>query len=368
MVRTSGCGYPTVVAAAFLLNLQLVATRNTEISDGRPSNTTFNFLAIGDWGDDTADQRVNAAGMGAVAAEIGAAHVIALGDNFYHSNESHCDTSGGHYGGICNNNMDGIDGVDRFKSTFESVYTAESLRTIPWYAIAGNHDHAGNVTAQIAYTTNAQNAPLPSGRGLPAKRWNFPSYYYNVTQRVEVPGSGGKTVELEFLLIDSCIMAAGPPAVPPATAAAQLKWLEGRMESSTADYLWVGGHYPVWAIGTDPPTGVNLILRPLLHKWEANYMNGHEHDLEHIVEQGSKVNYICTGAGRSCCYKDQNLDTVPQGSIRFAASGSGGTDWWGRRPPNFQLLAGFVSAPYLPLVLTCPRPSCCPSSFGLSVS
>jgi acid phosphatase/tartrate-resistant acid phosphatase type 5 len=73
-----------------------------------------------------------------------------------------------------------------------------------------------------------------------------------------------------------------------------LSGLEERMETSTADYLWVGGHYPVWAIGQDPPTGVRQILRDLLNKWEANYFNGHEHDFEHIVEDGSKVNYVST--------------------------------------------------------------------------
>ena len=205
------------------------------------------------------------------------------------------------------------------------------------------HDHAGNVTAQIAYTTNAQNILLPRGRGLPAKRWNFPDYFYNVTQHVEIPGAGGKMVELELLLFDSCIMAGNP--ADPGTAEAQLAWLGERMANSTADYLWVGGHYPVWAIGNDPPTGVNPILRPLLHKWEANYFNGHEHDLEHIREEGSKVNYISTGAGHFCCYPDTNLGTVPQGSIRFATSGRGGMDWWGRRPVDFELLSGFVSVP-----------------------
>jgi hypothetical protein len=102
-------------------------------------------------------------------------------------------------------------------------------------------------------------------------------------------------------------------------------------------------------------------LRPLLHKWEANYFNGHEHDLEHIVEEGSKVNYVCTGAGKFCCYADKNLDTVPQGSIQFAMSGAGGTDWWGRAPwspPEFDLLAGFVRASpaHLPTCLSV-RPS-----------
>ena len=71
-------------------------------------------------------------------------------------------------------------------------------------------------------------------------------------------------MELEILLIDTCIMAGGP-ADPP-IASAQLAWLEQRMASSTADYLWVGGHYPVWAIGQDPPTGINPTLRPLLHR------------------------------------------------------------------------------------------------------
>lgn len=57
----------------------------------------------------------------------------------------------------------------------------------------------------------------------------------------------------------------------------------------------------MWAIGNDPPTGVNPVLRPLLNKWEAHYFNGHEHDLEHIVEDKSKVNYISTGAVSMPC-------------------------------------------------------------------
>ena len=185
-------------------------------------------------------------------------------------------------------------GAERFESTFEKIYTAESLTRIPWYAIAGNHDHGGNVTAEIGYTTNPQNRPLHginpwTKKPLPAKRWTMPNYWHNITQHFEV---GGKPVELEVLLFDSCVMAGnsdvinedgsvtelklsqlpGPP--DPALANEQLEWIEERMKASTADFFWVGGHYPVWAIGNDPPTGVEEQLRPLLNRWEAHYFNG----------------------------------------------------------------------------------------------
>ena len=60
----------------------------------------------------------------------------------------------------------GVKSVDdkRFKETFEDVYRAKSLMN-RWYILAGNHDHHGNVWAQIEYTQRSS-------------RWYFPHFYY----------------------------------------------------------------------------------------------------------------------------------------------------------------------------------------------
>jgi len=305
------------------------------VSHDDPS-LTYNYVALADWGNDGPGQYAAAAGLAAVAKEIDAQQVFALGDNFYPH-------------GIDSVAKDGVDGAIRFKKTYEDVYNQAELEKIPWYVIAGNHDHYGNVSAEIEYSTNPQNA---NGR------WKFPNWYHNVTRNFVV---GGKNVELEVLLFDSVIMtgntgtlhANGTITEKPLNELKsenetlqqeQMDWLESRMSTSTADYLWLGGHFPVWAIGQDPPTGIRQILRDLLNKWEAQYFNGHEHDFEHIVENGTKVNYVSTGAGMFCCYEDRNLDTVPQNSIKFASSGKGGAEWWGGVPiPDFEILSGFTS-------------------------
>jgi hypothetical protein len=162
----------------------------------------YRFMAIGDWGasytpsggpnvTDTCDitpgvnckthgvsgcgyneqQQMDGLQMGKFAAANKVDHVMLLGDNFYGSGIHGDDTS-------C-----------RFKKTFEDIYNASSLEDIPFYAIAGNHDHGGNVSAQIAYTQDQ-------------KRWVYPDWFYGFEKSFT---DGGKNVTMDFLMIDTVL-------------------------------------------------------------------------------------------------------------------------------------------------------------------
>jgi hypothetical protein len=112
--------------------------------------------------------------------------------------------------------------------------------------IAGNHDHLQSTQAQIDYTQKS-------------KRWYFPSLYYSAT--FSVPG--GKTAQLVRMLflffvgqsqdmflrgsvtmqvaIDTVLLLDGDTT--------QLIWINQTLAASTADYLFVAGHYPVYSGG-----------------------------------------------------------------------------------------------------------------------
>jgi len=70
----------------------------------------------------------------------------------------------------------------RFTDTWDQVYSGSSLQ-IPWYVVAGNHDHIGNVTAQISYSALSN-------------RWNFPSLYYS---KIFVAKDGSLSVQVIFI-------------------------------------------------------------------------------------------------------------------------------------------------------------------------
>ncbi|KAF7639725.1 Metallophos domain-containing protein [Meloidogyne graminicola] len=248
--------------------------------------------------------------------------VINVGDNFY-------------FNGV-NNLFD-----NRFEDSFEQVYEDSKL-LVPWFTIAGNHDHLGNISAQLAHTNFSS-------------KWTFPHLFYkiriifdyqNITEEISKP------VVLEILMLDTIVLCGntedvqgkslfswlfstkkepnGPEPEYEELAKRQWKWIEKQLKNSDADYLFVAGHYPIYS--TCEHGGFQCLqkLDSLLHKFGVNaYFCGHDHNLQHIKiikenidknnneEEKTFVNYIVSGAASRSDRSAKHLNDIPEDSLLF---------------------------------------------------
>lgn len=228
----------------------------------------------------------------------------------------------------------GVTSVDDYQwySTFTSVFTASSLQ-IPWYAILGNHDYKGNPGAQIEYTKKKID-----------DRWTMPGHlysaiYYNADSNPTINNvdnptvcceadrgidashsksvlGGAQSAHLEIVFIDTLIMApaedestrlGGRAYVTANEADAYLASVEGVLAASTAKWLIVAGHYPVYSVADHGDTKYLIEkLAPVLRKYGVcAYFNGHDHVLQHLEHDG--VSYFTSGHGT-------HVDNFPLGA------------------------------------------------------
>lgn len=205
--------------------------------------------------------------MGKVASLERSKFALSLGDHFYFS---------------------GVRNVHdpRFRRTFERAFSAHSLSAPGFFRlVAGNHDHDGNVSAQIAYG-DQQNS-----------RWHFPALQH--TWREPLPDEEGSTIA--FALIDTVMLCGKPRKPPPVSAERHWRWVEETLAScADAAFLIVGGHYPVYSPAAHGPTPcLQERLLPLLKKYRVDiYLSGHDHALFHVGQKGDgNVQFHGVGAG-----------------------------------------------------------------------
>jgi len=243
--------------------------------------------------------------MGKVAASVGASFALALGDNFYTTGVSSVESK-------------------RFKDTFEDVFTADSL-SIPFYVIAGNHDHYGSVQAQIDYSKRST-------------RWKYPDSWYTFSKDV------GDGATIQFVMVDTVILAGSSDVRDPRTGAlqrelagsqlpgpadhqraqSQMAWLEQTLNSSSADFLVVAGHYPVWSICEHGPTSSLVTnVKPMLEQHHVTaFLAGHDHCMETFVD--GAVDYHGMGSAHENDHSTAHTSAVPDRSLKFHTPGKSG--------------------------------------------
>lgn len=289
-----------------LLLLGAVLGSATEPTCGKDAGSAgLSVYLLGDWGGDSdanpsnKDEIGNARHMGRLAAAAdNPGAVLLLGDNFY-ANGIHGDHSS-----------------SRFDTTFQQVFDHSVFNRLPFYAIAGNHDWRGNVSAQIEYTKHAK------------LRWNFPNFYYSFSlpvhrpRRANEPANAAPMDQARFIMLDTYIFSGfshhehdesdhghgvrdvdpddesidhgtfikptGPAS--PVLANRQLLWLEQELKESAARndrWTFVVGHYPVYSGCSHGPTAWLMTnVRPLLIKYNVSaYISGHEHCMMLITDE-----------------------------------------------------------------------------------
>ena len=137
------------------------------------------------------------------------------------------------------------------------MYVNTSL-DIPWYAILGNHDHhLGRGQGQIDYYKNHRDA-----------RWYMPAYWYDQVWHLE---DSDTTVHMVF--IDTVILSGDDNVTYPVQRKEQYAWINATLAASTADWLVVVGHYPVYSSGEHGNTpDLDANLKPLLTRYAADVL------------------------------------------------------------------------------------------------
>jgi hypothetical protein len=215
----------------------------------------WEMYVLGDWGAGGTLQRQVAAAMLARNRKLGAPNIVlSTGDNIYPS---------------------GVASVDdpQWVTKYEKVYAGLD---VPWWSILGNHDHRGNVDAQVAYGTRNP-------------RWNMPGRTWAKDFSIDA------VTNLRLIALDTT-----PLLQKKDGWKEQLEFLERSLaDSPSGSRRIVAGHHPLRSYGHygDSDFLVRNVKPILDRNAVALYCSGHDHDLQAIRHPQDAFGCLVSGGG-----------------------------------------------------------------------
>lgn len=226
-------GFGLALGSHFILN------SSSEAVTPSSSSPLFSFAALGDVGTGNKGQHKVADAMVSYNNINPFSLFLLTGDNIYENGD-----------------------IAEVGAAFEYPYRFFRSKSIPFYAVLGNHDiRTDNGEGQLQY------------RG-----YNMQGRYYTFTKGIA-----------QFFALDTN---------KNAPLAEQLAWLEENLANSSATWKIVFGHHPVYSSGFHGNTA-RLIesLPPLFERYGVQlYFNGHDHNYER-TKPIEGTTYLTCGAG-----------------------------------------------------------------------
>lgn len=267
-----------LLLAGMFLNAQTVTTE-------LPGSSSLNFIVISDHGrNGYYNQKEVAEMMGKVAEEASIRFVVTGGDNFQTA---------------------GVESVfdPLWWFSHESLYTHPSLN-VDWHPALGNHDHGGNIQAQVDYSNIS-------------RRWKMPAPYYTLVKT-------RNDVSIRLIILDTypLVEGFGSPDEKYTLAAArkQVAWADSVLSAEKEDWVVVVGHHPVYSAHPTRQNTEELVeyLLPVLKKHDVDFFIGaHDHIFQHLKDSTGTIDFFVNTAGSSVRPAATNAMT------QFAASSPG---------------------------------------------
>lgn len=217
------------------------------------------FAVVGDWGrSGTPDQFI----MANTLADMNLEFIISTGDNFYPTGLTSVQDSQAH--------------------DWVHVYNSR----VPWYICLGNHDYYGNVQAQLDMD------------GV-YSMWNLPARYYTISKG-----------DVDFWFLDTTPLLDFNPVwkTSPAwldlefqreKAQDQYAWLETTLRESNASRKIIVGHHPLWTFGEHMHQTSDDFRDYIVYVMKEynveSYICGHDHNLQHVTNDG--IHVFISGSG-----------------------------------------------------------------------